>query len=82
MKLLHQELVHATSIGSGAKADVERPLLVTHLGPVSLLWTLYRRWSSVRLQKKERRRLLEVEQMTVRLMDFQVQTRSQPAPTF
>lgn len=56
------------------KADIERPPLVTHLGPVSLLWTLCRRWSSVRLQKTDWRHLLQEKQTEVTWMSFQVQT--------
>lgn len=47
--------------GTPQRVGVERPLMVTHLGPVSPLWTLSRRWSSVHLQKTERQHLVQAK---------------------
>lgn len=61
----------------GVEADIERPLLVTHLGPVSPLWTLSRRWSSVRLQRTERQHLVRAKTQTqVRLVNPEEATQS------
>lgn len=59
----------------GFNADRWRPLLVTHLWPASLLWTPSQCWSSVHLQKRGWRLLLDTNRKHTEVSDIQVVSR-------